>query len=61
MKDEKLIQIHWSLKSTTLKNEDYFEAYSKTGEKLTQELLKISSAPTYLFILKESPLKVNCL
>jgi len=57
--DEQLLQIHWSLKPTTLKNEEFFEVYSKTGERLTQEILEIASAPVYIFVTKEVGKKIN--
>ena len=57
--DEKLLQIHWSIKETTLNNEDFFEVYSKSGKKLTQDILEIGSSPLYIFITKEVPQKVN--
>ncbi len=59
--EEQLLQIHWSLKPTTLQNEDFFECYSRDGERLEMEVLEIGSAPTYIFITKEVPKKVNCL
>jgi len=59
--DDRVLQIHWSLKPTTLKNEDFFEAYSQDGKLITNPELNIGSAPIYLFILREAPQKVNCL
>ena len=61
LEDERLLQIHWSLKDTTLKNEDFFEVYSKSGEKITDETLSIGSSPIYIYIIKAVPQKVNCL
>jgi hypothetical protein len=58
--DEQLIQIHWSLKNTTLKNENYFDAYDKLGKPITREIIKIGSAPVYLFITKAQPQHINC-
>ncbi|WP_152184669.1 glycosyl hydrolase [Sulfurimonas indica] len=57
--DEQLLQIHWSLKPTTLKNEDFFEVYSKTGKRLKNEILDINDSPIYIFITKEVGKKVN--
>jgi hypothetical protein len=57
--DEQLLQIHWSLKATTLKNEEFFEVYSKTGKRLKNEILDINDSPTYIFITKEVGKKVN--
>lgn len=57
--NEQLLQIHWSLKETTLKNEDFFEVYSKTGRRIEDETLEIGSSPLYIFITKEVGQKVN--
>jgi len=57
--DEKLLQIHWSLKDTTLKNEDYFDVYSKSGDVIKDEVLNIGSSPIYVFVQKEIGKKVN--
>ncbi len=57
--DEKLLQIHWSIKETTLENQDYYEVYSKTGKKINDETLVISSSPLYIFITKEIGKQVN--
>jgi hypothetical protein len=57
--DEKLLQIHWSLTPTTLKNEDFFEVYSKTGKRLKNEILDINESPTYIYITKEVGKKIN--
>ena len=59
--NEEVVQIHWSLKPTTLKNEDFFDAYSRDGEKIEDEILHIASSPIYLFIKKAVSKKVNCL
>ena len=59
--DDKVLQIHWSLKETELRNEDFFEVYSRDGERVNDERLKIGSAPLYIFIIKEVSQKVNCL
>ncbi|PHQ89448.1 MAG: glycosyl hydrolase [Sulfurimonas sp.] len=59
--DDNLLQIHWTLKPTTLKNEDYFETYSKKGHLIEDETLHIGSSPIYIYILKEVPEKINCL
>ncbi|QOP46129.1 glycosyl hydrolase [Sulfurimonas paralvinellae] len=57
--NEQLLQIHWSMNETTLKNEDFFEVYSKTGQKIEDEILEIGSSPLYIFITKEVGQKVN--
>lgn len=59
--DERVLQIHWTLKPTTLKNEEYFEVYSRDGVLIENEKLSIGSSPIYIYILKEVPLKINCL
>lgn len=51
--NNRLLQIHWSLKPTTLKNEDFFEVLSRDGEVLKDEILNIGSSPLYIYI-KES-------
>ncbi|MBC8236714.1 MAG: glycosyl hydrolase, partial [Helicobacteraceae bacterium] len=50
--NDQLVQIHWSLKPTTLKNEDFFDVYSRDGEVITDEVLDIASSPIYMFIKK---------
>lgn len=45
-----LLQIHWSLKPTTLKNEDFFTVYSHDGEKIEDYSLQIGSSPLYIYI-----------
>ena len=57
--DEELLQIHWSRRPTTLKNEEFFEVYSKTGKRLKNEILDINESPTYIFVIKEVGKKVN--
>lgn len=51
--DNVLLQIHWSLRPTTLKNEDFFTPYSRDGEKIENQILNIGSSPTYIFIKDE--------
>ncbi len=48
--DNKLLQIHWTLKPTTLKNEDFFTVYSKDGELIKDKTLSIGSSPLYIYI-----------
>ncbi len=48
--DEKLLQIHWSLKPSTLKNEERFEVFSKEGKLITDEILQIGASPLYISI-----------
>ena len=59
--DERVLQIHWSLKETTLKNEDFFEVYSKDGKRVTKEILNIGASPVYIYITKAVPQKINCI
>ena len=59
--DERLLQIHWSLKSTTLQNEASFDVYSSEGKSIKEKELQIGSTPLYIFITKAVPKKVNCL
>ena len=48
--DNRLLQIHWSQKSTTLKNEEFFDVYSREGELIEDKTLSIGSTPLYIFI-----------
>ena len=48
--DNRLLQIHWSTKQTTLRNEEYFVVYSRDGELITQDILDIGSSPVYIYI-----------
>ena len=48
--DNKLLQIHWSLKPTTLQNEEYFEVFSRDGKLIQEDILEISSSPLYIYI-----------
>ncbi len=59
--DEQLIQVHWSLKPTTIDNEEEFEIYSRDGKPITSKTIEISQAPHYIYITKQIPKKVNCL
>ena len=59
--NKQLLQIHWSLKDTTLKNEDFFDVYSKNGEPIKDATLKIGSSPLYIFITKAVGEKINCI
>jgi hypothetical protein len=59
--DETLLQIHWSLKEKEITNEDGFEVYSRDGKKVDAQNILISDAPTYIYITKAIPKKVNCI
>jgi len=59
--DKKLLQIHWSLKETTLQNEEFFDTFDKCGNSIQDKTLKITSAPTYIYIIKEVGEKINCI
>jgi len=48
--NNRLLQIHWTLKPTTLKNEEFFEVYSMTGKLIKDETLSIGSSPLYIYI-----------
>jgi len=48
--NNKLLQIHWSLKETTLQNEDFFTVFSKDGKLIENKILEIGSAPLYIYI-----------
>ena len=48
--DDKLLQIHWTLKPTPLKNETFFTVYSRDGELIKDETLDIGSSPLYIYI-----------
>lgn len=48
--ENKLLQIHWSLKPTTIKNENYFHVFSHDGIVIKDETLKIASSPLYIYI-----------
>jgi hypothetical protein len=48
--DNKLLQIHWTLKPTTLQNEDFFTVYSRDGKLLNDEILSIGESPIYIYI-----------
>jgi len=48
--EEQLLQIHWSLKPTTLKNEDFFEVFDTQGKRVNEPTLHIGSSPLYIKI-----------
>jgi len=48
--DDKLLQIHWSLKEQKLKNEPYFHIFGKDGLEMGDESIKIDENPIYIFI-----------
>ena len=48
--NNQLLQIHWSLKETTLKNEDFFTVYSRDAKPIKDKILKIGDSPIYIFI-----------
>ncbi|MDT8339338.1 MAG: glycosyl hydrolase, partial [Sulfurimonas sp.] len=48
--DNMLLQIHWSLKPTTLKNEDFFTVFSHEGERIESQTLNIGSSPLYIYV-----------
>lgn len=48
--DNVLLQIHWSLKPTILKNEDFFTVFSHEGERIESQTLNIGSSPLYIYV-----------
>ncbi|MCW8838542.1 MAG: glycosyl hydrolase [Thiovulaceae bacterium] len=48
--DNKLLQIHWSLKPMTINKEDNFEIYSKDGNIIEDETVNIGSSPIYVYV-----------
>jgi len=48
--NNELLQIHWTLKPTTLRNEDFFRVYSRDGKLIKDEILNIGSSPLYIYI-----------
>jgi len=48
--NNKLLQIHWSTKETTLRNEKFFDVFSRDGEIIGDEILTISSSPIYIYV-----------
>ena len=48
--DKTLLQIHWSLKPTTLKREDDFEVEDIYGKKIKKDILDITQTPLYIRI-----------
>lgn len=58
---DKILQIHWSLKETTLKNEDFFEVYNRDGEVIQEQELTIWESPLYIYITQAVPEKINSL
>ena len=59
--DNKLLQIHWTLKPTTLKNEDFFDVFSHDGKEINDKILNIGSTPIYIYIKEAVGKKINCL
>ncbi|MCF6310141.1 MAG: glycosyl hydrolase [Sulfurimonas sp.] len=48
--NDTLLQIHWSLKPTTLRNEEFFAVYSRDGKIIYDKILNIGSSPLYIYI-----------
>ena len=59
--NDTLLQIHWSLKPTTLNNEDFFTVYSRDGELIEEKILNIGSSPIYIYITNSGGIATNCL
>lgn len=50
LKEDTLVQIHWSMNEKIIKNEEYFDAYSRDGKQITTEEITIYQSPVYLQI-----------
>ena len=50
LKDNKQIQIHWSLHEKIIKNEEYFDAYTRDGQAITNQDIRVFASPVYLQI-----------
>ena len=48
--EDTLLQIHWSLKPTTLINEALFDVFTKDGQKIDDKTLQIDSSPIYIYV-----------
>lgn len=59
--NDKLLQIHWSMHDTHLKNEEHYTVFSRDGEKIEDRDIPIGSSPVYIYINKAVSEKVNCL
>jgi flagellar basal body-associated protein FliL len=59
--DNQLLQIHWSLKPTSIENEGDFDIYSKVGKKIIEKKVEVSQSPIYVFVTQAISKKVNCL
>jgi len=51
--NNKVLQIHWSLKETTLKNEEFFDVFDMNGKPIKDKTLEIGSSPIYIYIKEE--------
>ncbi|MDO8454325.1 MAG: glycosyl hydrolase [Sulfurimonas sp.] len=47
--DTQIVEIHWSLQPTTIKNEAFFEVYSKDGQLIEKETLEVGASPLYIY------------
>ena len=50
LKDDKPIEIHWSLSQISIKNENFFTAYSRDGEPIQESEITVFGSPIYLQI-----------
>jgi hypothetical protein len=48
--NDRLLQIHWSLKTQKLNREDNFEVYSRDGKIIEDDTLNIGPSPIYIYI-----------
>lgn len=49
LKNDELLQIHWSLQPKTIKNEDIFRTFSSSGKKIESKFLEIGLSPLYIY------------
>ncbi len=50
LKDDKQVEVHWSLNQTSIKNKKDFNAYTRDGIAITNDEISIFEAPIYLQI-----------
>jgi len=59
--ENKLLQIHWSLNPTTLKNEDFFDVFSRDGDTIDKKEIDIGTSPVYIYVKEAGGEKINCI
>ena len=50
LKDDKEVEVHWSLNQIIIKKEIHFDAYSRDGEAIASDEISVFDAPVYLQI-----------